>query len=75
MALTEAGRLETPLGQTCLVLARRLDSPGADSGSAIASVAARLEALLTSATRGAAAATAPQQLKDELAARRANRGA
>lgn len=75
VALVAAERLDTPLGQTCLVLARRLDTPGADSGSGLAAVAARLESLLASATRGTAAATAPQLLRDELAERRRRHGA
>lgn len=68
--LITAERLDTAMGQTCLALARRLDLPGVDTGSAMASVAARLEDLLVKATRGAGAATAPQQLRDELAQRR-----
>jgi hypothetical protein len=55
-------------------MARRLDMPGVDTGSALAAVAARLEGLLTSATRGAGKPTAPQQLRDELADRRAKHG-
>lgn len=74
-ALQDADRLETPLGQTCLVLARRLDRPMADTGSAMASVAARLEDLLGKATRGVGKATSPQSLQDELAERRAKHGA
>lgn len=72
--LADAGRLDSTLGQACLVLARRLDSPGLDTGSAMSAVAARLEAMLASATRGAGAATAPQQLRDELAERRRKHG-
>lgn len=68
--LEAAGRLDSTLGQTCLVLARRLDAPGLDTGSAISSVAGKLETMLASATRGAGAATSPQQLRDELAERR-----
>jgi hypothetical protein len=75
-ALEDAGRLDTPLGQTCLVLARRLDFPAMDTGSAISALAGRLEATLAAATRGVAvAASRPQQLQDELAARRAQHGA
>lgn len=69
--LTEAGRLDSALGQACMAMARRLDNPGVDTGSALASVAARLESLLASATKGAGKPTAPQQLRDELAERRA----
>lgn len=73
--LVEVGRLDSVLGQTCLVLARRLDSPGLDTGSAISAVAARLEATLAAAKKGAGALPAPQQLQDEVAARRARHGA
>lgn len=73
--LENVGRLDTPLGQACIVLARRLDSPGADTGSAMAAVAGRLETMLASATKGAGAATAPQQLRDQLAERRRKHGA
>lgn len=69
--LTEAGRLESARGQACLALARRLDSPGVDTGSALASVAGRLEDMLAKATEGSGGATAPQKLQDELATRRA----
>lgn len=69
-ALEQCDRLETPLGQACVVLARRLDSPKGDTGSALASVAKQLEALLASATRGAGVASSPQQLRDELTERR-----
>ena len=69
--LTEAGRLDTALGQACMALARRLDMPGVDTGSALAAVAARLESMLATATKGAGKPTAPQQLRDELADRRA----
>ena len=68
--LESAGRLDTALGQACLTLARRLDWPGVDTGSALSSVAGRLEDLLAKATKGAAG-TATQQYQDELAARRA----
>lgn len=73
-ALEAADRLDTPLGQACVVLARRLDTPGIDTGSALQSVAGRLDELLTKATRGTGARTAPQVLADELAERRASRG-
>lgn len=73
--LTEAGRLDTMLGQTCLALARRLDTPGVDTGSAVASVTRELRATMTDATRGVGKASAPQSLQDELAARRARQGA
>lgn len=74
-ALTEAGRADHPLGAAALALARRVDSPGLDTGSALAAVVRQLEATLAAATKGAAAATAPGMLQDELAARRAAQGA
>jgi hypothetical protein len=74
-ALTDVSRLDSPLGQACLVLARRLDRPGLDTGSAVAAVAKQLEAMLASATRGAGGLTSPQQLQDELAERRRKHGA
>lgn len=74
-ALTDAGRLDSPLGQVCLALARRLDFPALDTGSAVAAVARQLEAALASATRGSGAASSPQQLQDELAERRRRHGA
>ena len=70
-ALTEAGRIETPMGQACLALAHRIDFPGLDTGSALAALVARLESSLAVATRGAGATSAPNALRDELAARRA----
>lgn len=74
-ALHEAGRADHPMGAAALALARRVDSPGADTGSALASVVGRLDLALTAATRGAGAASAPGKLQDELAARRAAHGA
>lgn len=73
--LTEADRHDTPLGVAALALAQRIDNPGMDTGSALASVVGRLESTLAAAMKGAGAATAPGQLKDELAARRAAHGA
>lgn len=73
-ALVAADRLKTPMGQTALALARRVDSPGLDTGSALAAVARQLEAVLATATKGAAAATGPSLLRDELAERRAKHG-
>lgn len=70
-ALTEAERLDTPLGAAALALASRLDQPGTDTGSAVAALARQLEITLESATRGAGSASAPDRLRDELAARRA----
>ena len=73
--LAAVDRLDTPLGWSCVQLARRLDSPGMDTGSAMAAVAARLEATLASATRGLGRASSPQQLRDELSERRQRHGA
>ena len=52
-ALEAAGRLSAPLGQVALVLARRLDAPGGESGSALASVAKQLTMTLATATSDA----------------------
>lgn len=65
--LEEAGRLDTPLGQAALVLARRLDRTTMDTGSAIAGVVKQLEATLAAATAGAKQAEDPV---DELRKRR-----
>lgn len=73
--LSEVDRHATPLGVAALALAQRIDRPGMDTGSALASVVGRLETTLAAAMKGAGAATAPGQLKDELAARRAAHGA
>lgn len=70
-ALADAERVDTPLGAAALALASRLDQPGTDTGSAVAALARQLELTLESATRGAGSASAPDQLRDELAARRA----
>lgn len=70
--LTEAGRLDTVLGQACLVLAARIDQ-NADTGTALAGAIKQLEASMASALKGAAVAASPL---DELRARRdAKRGA
>lgn len=74
-ALAAADKLQTPLGQAALALAARLDAPGLDTGSAMAAVARQLEALLGTVLKGAAASTAPERLRDELAERRRRHGA
>lgn len=74
-ALASADRVETPMGQACLALARRIDAPGMDTGSALAALVARLDSSLAVALRGAGATSAPNALRDELAARRAAHGA
>ncbi len=48
--LDEMGRLDTPLGQATMVLARRLDSPSGDTGAALAALAKQLAATLAAAT-------------------------
>ena len=48
--LDEMGRLDTPLGQATMVLARRLDSSRGDTGSAVAAMARQLQATLSAAT-------------------------
>lgn len=73
--LESADRLDTPLGQAALALARRLDNPGLDTGSAMAAVAKQLETALAGATRGVGKTTATGLLQDELAERRRTRGA
>lgn len=50
--LVEADRADSALGQSALALARRIDM-GVDTGSALASAAARHAELLAAATRGA----------------------
>ncbi len=52
-ALEAAGRLSTPLGEVALVLARRLDAPGGESGSALAAVAKQLTMTLATVTSDA----------------------
>lgn len=64
--LEQAGRTDTPLGATALLLAQRLDADQ-DSGSAMAAMAKQLGATLEDATRGAQIAMSPL---DELRARR-----
>jgi hypothetical protein len=66
-ALEAAGRLSAPLGQVALVLARRLDAPGGESGSGLASVAKQLAVTLAAITSDARPA---DDLLDELRIRR-----
>jgi hypothetical protein len=65
--LTDAGRLNSVMGQAALVLARRLDATTVDTGSAVASVVKQLELALDAATAGAMQAADPV---DELRNRR-----
>lgn len=73
--LRAAGRDDTWAGQAALVLAARLDNAGRDTGSAVAAVQRQLSTAMAEALKGAGAATAPGQLRDELAERRAAHGA
>lgn len=50
--LSKAGRVDSPMGQAALVLARRLDVGGKDTGSSTAAVARELRATLEEALRG-----------------------
>ena len=65
--LAEVERVDTPMGQAALVLARRLDGGAADTGSAVAALVKQLEATLEAATAGAKAEDDPV---DELRKRR-----
>jgi hypothetical protein len=66
-ALEAAGRLETPLGQAALTLARRLDHSEREPAAGVATVAKQLGATLEAATAGANKAADPL---DELKTRR-----
>jgi hypothetical protein len=66
-ALRAVGRLGTPLGQVAVVLARRLDHPGADTGSALSAVARQLQVAMEAVTADVRPAMDPL---DELRARR-----
>ena len=73
--LERAEVVDTPEGASCLALAARIDS-SATPAAALASLVGRLETSLASAVRQSeAAAAAHQSYADELAARRARRGA
>ena len=65
--LVALDRLDSPLGQAAMVLARRLDNPGMDTGSSIASVARQYQLTMEAATEGVKVALDPL---DELRARR-----
>ena len=67
LELQEAGRVDTSLGQAALLLARRLDSTSADTGSSLAALVREHRATLAEATRGLKVAG---DLLDELKARR-----
>lgn len=74
--LTEMGRNESALGQAALTLARRVDR-GAEAPSGLSSLVKQLEATLESVARAAkqAAPSPIDQMKDELARRRAQHSA
>ena len=69
-ALREAGRESTPLGLATIELALALGSVMTPAG-ALAGLARQFELTYAAATRGAGATSAPNALRDELAARRA----
>lgn len=69
--LLAADRVGSFLGQTALATARKIDDGVTETGSAFSSLSKELRATMLEALRGTKAATAPQQLQDELAARRA----
>lgn len=75
VTLRATERLETPLGQAALVLARRVDQ-GRDTGAGLAALVKQFEATLKSATAGVKSDASPLDMaRDELAKRRAARGA
>jgi len=65
--LQDAGRVDTSWGQAALLLARRLDSTSAESGSGVAALGREHGATMAEATRGVKVAG---DLLDELKARR-----
>ena len=69
-ALREAGRESTPLGLATIELALALGSVMTPAG-ALSGLARQFELTLAAATRGTGATAAPNALRDELAARRA----
>lgn len=73
--LTRADRAETSLGLTAMALAGRLDRGTFETGSAYSALSKEFKATMAEATKGAGKATAPEVLADELAQRRASRGA
>ncbi len=74
--LRAVGRLETAKGQAALLLARRLETATADTGSAVASLARQWQSALEAALAHAGQeASTLSRARDELAARRAARSA
>lgn len=73
--LTAVEREKTTLGQAALALARRVDV-GGDTGAGLAALVKQLEATVKAATAGVKSEqSALDKRRDELAARRAARGA
>jgi len=70
--LTAAGRVDTSMGQAALLMARRLDSRGMDTGSAIAALVREHRSTLEDAIKNATRASDPL---DQLAEKRADRRA
>jgi hypothetical protein len=73
--LEQIGRHLTPIGTLALAHARRLDHSRGETAAGVASLSKEWRSTLAEATKGAAGATAPEVLRDELAARRARQGA
>ena len=73
-ALAEAGRESSPLGMAALELAMTIASSDTPP-SAKAQLTREFRATLSEALAGAGKASSPQQLRDEVAARRAAHGA
>lgn len=75
VTLRAAERAESPLGQAALVLARRVDL-NRDTGAGLAALVKQFEATLKAATADVKSVESPlDRARDELAARRAARGA
>ena len=73
--LQDVERDQTLLGQAALALSRRLDR-GGDTGAGMASLVKQLEATVKAATADVKSADSPlDRMRDELAQRRAQRGA
>ncbi|WP_417220522.1 hypothetical protein [Arthrobacter sp.] len=68
--LEKADRVGTVMGQSALVIARRLDMPTMDTGSAVSTMVKQLSATLDEALAGQSKAVDPL---DELRARRARK--
>jgi hypothetical protein len=74
--LTAAGVLETPLGAAAVALAARIDEGHRETGQSLASLAKQLQATLEAAKSNVTRKATPlDEAQDELARRRAKRGA